>query len=157
MNLGGSPKTKVETKELKLMFDDWSGKPTGAAGMNVLSKDQQSFNNTQNYFFSTKKEEVNDQHISKRIYDQKLYFQSAQNAIVKEKAHINEADRTFDSQKQNSSVSYQQNVDSTLNNYRSQNSDMNVSKQISMASIGRRRSPLRPDEQEKQELYEQLM
>jgi hypothetical protein len=42
MKLGNSPKNKAETKELKLVFDDWVTRP----GLNVLSKDLASFNNT---------------------------------------------------------------------------------------------------------------
>lgn len=42
MKLGNSPKNKAETKELKIVFDDWVAKP----GQPVLSKDLSSFNNT---------------------------------------------------------------------------------------------------------------
>lgn len=40
-------------------------------------------------------EKLNDQHFNNKIYDQKLYFQSAQNTVFREKSHLYETEKTF--------------------------------------------------------------
>eukprot|EP00347_Sterkiella_histriomuscorum_P000773 403374559 len=81
-----------QTQSLKQVFVEWNSNPH----LNIQNHDTSAYNNSYNANFSTVVEKLNDQHLTKKIYDQKLYFQSASSNVVKEKSHIFEGEKSYD-------------------------------------------------------------
>ncbi|CDW86374.1 UNKNOWN [Stylonychia lemnae] len=82
-----------QTQQIKQIFTEWQDNPH----LNIQNNDISAFNESYNRNHSTKIEKLTDQHFNKKIYDQKLYFQSAQQKVAREKTHIYEQEKTFDS------------------------------------------------------------